>query len=319
MSNEVAIKKETDEKPRTLEQEPRQQEDKPDKGRESLDQKLRRFLVRRPRVLMIGWAIVVVVFLLLIPAAYISWYVLPLRLWEWANEVWWHWIPAFSAFTFLFAIPIWVAMLAGVLTSYLADVSLSIEDEAVQKTRETVRETEQEAINHLEQTDAAGLLPLVKYSRAQLVEYYEVGLKQTRRAFFNSVLAMWLGFILLLVGVALYVGPVEKIGLKVPATDFSILIMGGAAIIEFISALFLWVYRSSIAQLEYFYNRQMYSHTSILCFRIATTMEKSQADDTKRAIVEKALDWTLKPERPALVGGKGLRALLPLGGPKAPP
>jgi hypothetical protein len=216
----------------------------------------------------------------------------------------------------MFVIPIWVVMGATALTSFFADLSLAIEDAAVQQAQQTVRETEQEAISRFEQTDAAGLLPLLKYSRAQLEAYYAVGLSQTRKSFFNSVLAMWLGFILLLVGIALYVGPVEKIGLKPPTQDFKVLIMGGAAIIEFISALFLWVYRSSTAQLTYFYNRQMHSHTSILCFRIASTMETAKADDTKREIVQKVLDWTSMPARPPLIGAKGLRALLPASGPK---
>ena len=163
----------------------------------------------------------------------------------------------------------------------------------------------------------AGLLPLLKYSRAQLDAYYEIGLKQTRGSFFNAVLAMWLGFVLLLVGIWLYVGPVEQLGLTRPPQNFNVLILSGAAIVEFISALFLWVYRSTIAQLTYYYRLQMHSHTSILCFRMASTMEK--ADDTKRAIIESVLGWTATPERPPLPGAKGLRNLMSgVGGKSAP-
>jgi hypothetical protein len=233
--------------------------------------------------------------------------------------MWWHWIPGFFGFTFLLAIPIYVVMGASALTAFVADLSLSVEDAVVRDAQQSVRETEHEAITRLEQTDSAGLLPLLKYSRAQLEAYYAVGLSQTRKSYFNSVLAMWLGFILLLVGVALYVGPVERLGLKPPTQDFNILIMSGAAIIEFISALFLWVYRSSTGQLTYFYDRQMHTHTSILCFRIASTMEKANSDDTKKAIVNKVLEWTYTPERPPVAGAAGLRALLPTSGPKPAP
>jgi len=117
----------------------------------------------------------------------------------------------------------------------------------------------------------------------------------------------------------MYVGPVEKIGLKVPSQDFRILVMGGGVIVEFISVLFLWVYRSATDQLTHFYNRQMQTHTSILCFRIASTMETAKADDTKGAIVDKVLDWTSMSKRPPLIGAKGLRALLSAGGSKAAP
>jgi hypothetical protein len=120
---------------------------------------------------------------------------------------------------------------------------------------------------------------------------------------------MWLGFILLLVGIALYVGPVEKLGLTRPPQEFNTLILSGAAIVEFVSALFLWVYRSTTAQLTYYYKLQMHNHTSILCFRMASTMQ--QPDEVKRVIIEKVLEWTSMPERPPLVGAKGLRTLFP--------
>ncbi len=282
-----------------------------EKAKESHGQKLRRFLLKRPKVIMAGWILVVLAFLLLAPVLYLAWYDLPLRLWRFAIEAWWHWVPAFFGFMLLFAIPIWAMMGALALTGFFADLSLSIEDTVVRDAQEVVRETEQDAIKRLEQTDAAGLLPLLKYSRAQLDAYYAIGLNQTRRSFFNAVLAMWLGFVLLLIGIVLYVGPVEKLGLTRPTADFQILILSGAAIIEFVSALFLWVYRSTTAQLTYYYKRQMYSHTSILCFRMASTMEKS--DEAKRAIIDRVLDWSEKPERPPVPGAKGFRALMPTG------
>lgn len=284
------------------------------KVRKPIAEKLRRLFQRHPKALAVGWSFAILVFLLVIPVAYLCWYVAPPSLWNWANEAWWHWIFAIFGFLFLFSIPIYVAAGASSLVSFVADLSLSIESAMVTTIHQAVRETENEAIRRLEDKDEAGLLPLLKYSRAQLEAYYRVGLSQTRRGFFNSVLAMWLGFLLLLVGVALYVGPVEKLGFKTPSHDFRILIIGGAAIIEFISALFLWVYRSSTSQLTYFYNRQMQTHTSILCFRIASTMDPAKADDVKRAIVDKVLDWTSVPEKIPLVGAKGFRALLPTAG-----
>jgi len=290
------------------------------KASEPLGDKLRRLVVdaKHPRpILVAGWTITALTFLAVLGAAYLCWYLFPPQLWKWATLQWWHWLPAVFGFCFLFAIPTWVGWGAMSLTSFLADFSLSVADSALHKAQQAVRETEEEAIRRLEQTDGAGLLPLLKYSRAQLEAYYQIGLSQTRRGFFNSVLAMWLGFILLLVGVALYVVPMQQLGLKSPSQDFRILIMGGATIIEFISALFLWVYRSSTAELIHFYNTQMHIHTSILCFRIADTMEPAKSDDTKRAIVDKVLDWKSMPDNPPLVGSQGLRALLQPGMPKA--
>jgi hypothetical protein len=314
MNIETAVQKQSDQEPRTLE--PAVRDDPKDgKIRLTFDEKLRKFLIKRPRTVLLGWSIVGLAFLLLIPVAFFFWYFLPLGLWKWASAEWAHWVPAFLAYCILFFIPIWVAMLPIGLANFFAEVSFAIEDTAIHKAQEAVRETEQDAINRLEQTDAAGLLPLLRYNRAQLDAYYEIGLKQTRGSFYNAVVAMWLGFILLLVGTALYVGPVEKLGLIQPPPDFNILILSGAAIVEFISALFLWVYRSTTAQLTYYYKLQMHNHTSILCFRMASTMQ--QADETKRTIIEKVLEWTAMPERPPLVGAKGLRNLLSTTEPKA--
>lgn len=120
---------------------------------------------------------------------------------------------------------------------------------------------------------------------------------------------MWLGFLILIFGIALYVGPLENFGLKRPSEDFNVLIISSAAIVEFISALFLWVYRSTIDQLTFYYRLQMRSHVAILSFRMATTMET--ADEAKRAIIDSILDSSLRPERiPGPAGGKGLRALI---------
>jgi hypothetical protein len=277
----------------------------------------RQLLARRPKLQIVGWTIAALAFAALLPIAWLCWYWLPLRLWDWAASEWWHWVPAALGYLFLFVAPVWAVMAASGLAGTLASLAMEGEEAAVRQAQRSIRETEEDAIARLEQTDAAGLLPLLKYSRAQLEAYYAVGLSQTRKSFYNSVIAMWLGFVLLVLGVAFYVGPVELLGLKAPTQDFRILVMGGAAIIEFISALFLWVYRSSTAQITYFYNRQMHSHTSILCFRIASTMEPARADEVKRLIVEKALDWTGTPERPPLTGGRGMRALVPVLGTKA--
>ncbi len=274
--------------------------------------KLRQFLIRHPRMLIAAWGVVVLAVCAALASVYLCWYFVPPYLFKWTAETWWHWIPGGFAVLLLYCGPIWAGMGVGALTGLIADLSLAAEDLAIRHAQQTVHEKEQEAISRLEQSDSPGLLPLLKYSRAQLEAYYTVGLSQTRRSFFNSVLAMWLGFVLLLLGVAIYVGPVEAIGLKPPSGDFRWVIMGGAAIVEFISALFLWVYRSATVQQYAFYNRQMHAHTVILCFRIASTMEKAQADETKRAIVEKALEWTTAPMAPAPAGAKGFGALLPM-------
>lgn len=271
------------------------------------------FLLKRSKARgPVLWTLAVLaalVFLGAIPAAYFLWYELPPQLWGWTTKIWWHYPLGWFAFMFLFSIPIYMAIGGVKLTTFLLNISLSLEDVEIEKARTSVREAERATIKEVEEKDTVDLLRLLQNSRGDLDAYYTIGLKQTRRSFLHSVLAMWLGFILLLVGVALYVGPVEKIGLTKPDKDaFNVLVMGGAVIIEFISVLFLWAYRSSTVQLHKFYDRQMYSHAIVMCYRIASTI--THADDAKKVIIEKVLDrdWTV--QIPAPTGSEGLRKLL---------
>jgi hypothetical protein len=276
-----------------------------------LSKRLGQFIARNPKLLVFAWILTTAVFVSVVPVAYISWWISIPYLSAWPSGNWLLWIPAaFGIFLLAFA-PVWTLMLASYLLGYVADLSLSVEEESIRAAQTSVKETELDAIRRFENTDDAGLLPLLTYSRAQLDAYYQIGLSQTRRSFFHGIVAMWLGFALLLSGLALYIVPLDKLGLNSPTQDFKILLLSGAAIIEFISALFLWMYRSTTAQLTYLYDRQMYSHTAILCFRMASTIERIKGDETRASIVIKLLDWSAKPERPALPSGGGLAALLP--------
>jgi hypothetical protein len=276
-----------------------------------LSKRLGQLVARNPKLLVLAWILATAVLFLVVPVAYTSWWVGVPYLSAWPSGNWLLWIPAAFGIFLLAFVPIWFLMLALYLLGYVADLSLSVEEESIRAAQNSVEESELEAIRRFENTDGAGLLPLLTYSRAQLDAYYKIGLSQTRRSFFHGIVAMWLGFVLLLSGLALYIVPLDKLGLNPPTQDFKMLLLSGAAIIEFISALFLWMYRSTTAQLTYLYDRQMYSHTAILCFRMSSTIEKEKGDETRAAIVTKLLDWHAKPDRPAIPSGGGLAALLP--------
>jgi hypothetical protein len=150
----------------------------------------------------------------------------------------------------------------------------------------------------LESSDQSGLILLVSYSRMQLQAYYRIGLTQTQRSFRYSIVAMWLGFAVILVGLIYQVVPIETWTVNpsiaaLPKTDVKIVAIAGSTVIEVIAALFLWVYRSSITQLTYFYNRQMHIHNVIMCYRMAASMQ--QPDTAVAKIIDKVLEqtWTL--------------------------
>ncbi len=186
--------------------------------------------------------------------------------------------------------------------------AFSAESEALKQARDRARAVEDAVLRELENKDEAGLLHLQRYSRAQLEAYYQMGLQQTRRSFVNATIAMWLGFLILLAGISIYIGPFAGWGLKRPPGDFNTIVLASATIVEVIAALFLWVYRSTIGQLTFYYRLQMRSHTSILCYRMADTME--DPDPAIREIIAHLLKTSLAPERPAANQSKGLRTLL---------
>lgn len=164
---------------------------------------------------------------------------------------------------------------------------------------------EQAAVeNELKASDSTGLVALVQYSRIQLEAYYRIGLSQTEGSFKYSVIAMWIGFGVIMLGIVIRVVDLQRFGLQPPDTDISTLVIMAGAIIEVISALFLWVYRNSIRQFTYFYNRQMHSHSVLVCQKIAETM--AAPDDVRKMIIERVLDATWKAEQDSLPTGKAL-------------
>ena len=256
--------------------------------------------VQRPLSKLI---LVVVLCALTIAAAYWTIMVLYPGLWGWAENSLLRQTVAIFASIFLLYVPGLPAYMLFDISSALIEPKVALDPKAA---AEQVRETEQDVIDRLEKTDRAGLLPLLRYSRAQLEQYYEMGLGQTRRSFFHALVAMWLGFTLLVLGLALYVGAFDRLGIQRPSLDFNLLILATATIIEFISVMFLWVYRSTMGQLTFYYRLQVRNHTSILCYRMTMDMTSGK-DGARRAIVNSMLDNALTPERPPVEGSEGLR------------
>jgi hypothetical protein len=278
----------------------------PSEASESND-RLADFLAAHPRVLATSWMLAIVFLLCAIPVGYLTWDIALKTLWEWGQFPWWHVVLAVFGSLGLIVAPLVVLAMAVAFATFLANVSMKASEGAVRKARDALRDAEREALGRLEKSDGPGLLPLLKYSRAQLEAYYAVGLGQARKSFMNSVLAMWLGFVVLLAGLA-YQVVAPHFNFGTPAPDFKNLTLGSGAIIEFISAAFLWVYRSATVQLTNFYDRQMHTHTSILSFRIAETMIDLVARDrVKEAIVNSILNGDFMIATPTIGRDRKLR------------
>lgn len=237
--------------------------------------------------------------------AWYAWFKLLPELWNWS----------FAQFSvksvagavgvfFLALLPLYPPFAAILATGYVVGI---YGDEAAEKLKRTLEQgsaQQASAEDELAKEDKTGLVPLLRYSRVQLEAYYEIGLTQTQRSFRYSIIAMWIGFVVIISGIVIRVVDLNGVGIRPLDTDVSTMIVVSGVVIEVISALFLWVYRSSIRQLTYFYNRQLYNHSVLMSQRIAATM--TSADEVKKMIVEKLLDrsWTFEPD--SLPSGKTL-------------
>jgi hypothetical protein len=250
---------------------------------------------------VIGLGILILVGLI---GAFAAWYFGYPWLWQYGfSPLSWKAIPAAFGMLFLLYAPAVAYLPFRGLNQVL---QLYVDEQAEAELTRVFRDAQakQEALEEqLAQDDEAHLVTILQYSQAQLREYYAIGLGQTQRSFTYSIIAMWLGFFILVGGIALYLLPVEQIGLKTPTAGINILVMGSGAIVEFISALFLWVYRQSIKQLTYFYNRQIHAHNVLFCYRISDTM--TDPDVPKKTIVEHILQTVWSPEDLEAPTGKG--------------
>jgi hypothetical protein len=255
---------------------------------------------------LLGLTAMAAVWMYVIPAVW-HWSVAPLAqglTWEWVKVV-----PGLFGLIFMFAVSIWLPGGPMVLLTHVLRVFAEESEEQLARRVDELGEGLAQAESELEKADPAGLVPIVRYSRAQLEAYYKIGLTQTQRSFRYSVIAMWLGFIVILAGLAYQVLPMEHLfpAAGPPRIDITLAAIGGSVVIELIAALFLWVYRSAISQLTYFYNRQLHIHNVLLCFRMAGAMK--EPDDTVRAIIDRVLEPHSPLEQQPLPSGRVLGEL----------
>ena len=220
--------------------------------------------------------------------------------------VWLCWVLAIPALiTWGFTELSWRAFFAGFAILYLAIIPLAPlawlpdlisfwseyakERDALDRQVTKARDAQRQIEKHLLKDDPFQLVRLLTYSRQILSEYYAIGTSQAHRSFFYSLVAMWLGFAVLIGGV---IGHFFGV-ITAPASEI-VLLTG--VVIEFIAAIFLWLYRYAIRQLTYFYSRQLKLHNTLLAYRLACDAGDKKAE-TIKLIVELLL---VEGERPTI-------------------
>lgn len=235
-----------------------------------------------------------------------------LALWNWGAEEWYYLIIAGIIELFLI---FWIIALVWFTSiDIIKKIIIWYAEEETSQAEVTIREYEKEEekiAEEIGEKDDPGLLPTIRYSGETLKTYYGISIKQTRRSFLFSVIAMFMGFFIILIGIASTFGFLEPFFRDIKPTDINNIVIAGGVLAETISALFLWVYNKSSSQLTYFYNRQIHAHNVILAFRIADTMSETAKDETKQEIVKNILEASMAPQTEIkLPGGSGFKKLL---------
>ena len=222
--------------------------------------------------------------------AYLCWFVWLPQLWKWGFQPLSFWaVLSVLGALYLLIIPFmpiyWVRdTIAGILDLYGEDAKSEASEQLLM-----MEEKQENAERIFSQEDTEGLLPLVNYSRIELKQYYLIGIEQAQKSYNNSIIAMWVGFIIIIFGIVSYILPFSLVNEDLRGGNFQILTIGSGVVIELVSALFLFIFRSSTNQLTYFYNRQIFIHNALLSYKMATSM--SDPDAAKKVIIEKILDF----------------------------
>lgn len=246
-----------------------------------------------------GRLIGLIAFLLLFifEIAILYYWVLPkviLAIWGWGGEVWYKGIIAVIAEFTLICIILSIVYFTSI--SLILKIIALYSEEEEQKSKKPWEELEKEeqiVEDLIREKDEAGLFPLIRYSRKQLETYYVISIQQAKKSFKYSAFAMFVGFFIILTGIASAFGFFDIIFPDIKSVDINSVVIAGGVLAEMISALFLWVYNKSSSQLTYFYNRQIQAHNVILSFRIADSMGNTLKDEAKREIVKGILETSM--------------------------
>tara|TARA_R110001592_G_C12970460_1_gene733200 strand:+ start:64 stop:924 length:861 start_codon:yes stop_codon:yes gene_type:complete len=224
-------------------------------------------------------------------------------LWNWGfDPLTWRSILSFFGAIYLILFPFLpIIIVENSISEIFKIYAIEAESEYIAKLNE-IEKKQSNYENILEKNDTEGLIPLITYSRIELEQYHRIGLNQTQKSYRYSIISMWIGFLIIAFGIITYIIPNKYINPDLIGGNFQVLTIASGIITELISALFLWIYKSSISRLTYFYNRQVFIHNALFAYKISNTMKES--DSAKKIIVEKILEFGIASNKESLVNIK---------------
>ena len=111
----------------------------------------------------------------------------------------------------------------------------------------------------------------------ELREYYIISKRQATNAFSASLIVCFLGFIVYIAGIAVFV---------ISGENALLLTTISGTIVEVISGLFFWLYRHAIKQLNIFHQRLGTTEKYLTAIRLVDKMGQDKHDDMYKHIIE---------------------------------
>lgn len=114
----------------------------------------------------------------------------------------------------------------------------------------------------------------------ELREYYIISKRQATNAFSASLIVCFLGFIVYIAGIVVFV---------VSGENALLLTTISGTIVEVISGLFFWLYRHAIKQLNIYHQRLGTTEKYLTAIRLVDKMGQDKHDDMYKHIIESVL------------------------------
>lgn len=111
----------------------------------------------------------------------------------------------------------------------------------------------------------------------ELREYYIISKRQATNAFSASLIVCFLGFIVYIAGIAVFV---------ISGENALLLTTISGTIVEVISGLFFWLYRHAIKQLNIYHQRLGTTEKYLTAIRLVDKMGQDNHDDMYKHIIE---------------------------------
>lgn len=111
----------------------------------------------------------------------------------------------------------------------------------------------------------------------ELREYYIISKRQATNAFSASLIVCFMGFIVYIAGIAVFV---------ISGENALLLTTISGTIVEVISGLFFWLYRHAIKQLNIYHQRLGTTEKYLTAIRLVDKMGQDKHDDMYKHIIE---------------------------------